>query len=111
MQLLPSGRVGSMANISIKRGKEKTVTWNQTLQGDEARGVRRIQETGRGAVRTQTREGNFLHKMSAMCCSKDGCPSSGVRRLASGVWVTSGSSVVWWLRATGFYERGRGPGV
>ena len=62
-------------------------------------------------MQTQTQEVNFLHKMSAICCSKDGCPSSGARRLAFGVWVTSGSSVVWWLRATGFYERGRGPGV
>ena len=86
MQLSPSGRVRSRTSISIKRGKEKTVTWNQTLQGDEARGGRRIQETGRGAVRTQTRGGGLSSQNERNVLLKRWLsvirrPAPGVRRL------------------------------
>ena len=52
-----------------------------------------------GSMRTQAREANVLGL------------GTRFRRLGPGVWVVSRSSVIWWLRVTGFCKWVRARGV
>ena len=93
------------------RGNEKTVTWKQTLQGDEARRTRHIQEGvggnanpgAKGQLSSKDESNVLLERWLSVVRQQ-----SGVRRPAPGVRVTSRSSVVWWLKAIEVCEWGVG---